>query len=305
MATQNNKGTAMKQPSKPTNKSKLSVRTKPAVNLTAAPTADKHTLDEILTSSNFQPYLTAARGVKTYQSMGKLPGFNPKLAGTAIYNSLSEIAAESKYRQDRTESIALLDVLKKSIENNTLTNDHLEQLSGYTSSLMLPYWNKVKPHLSDANYRQMTLAILSNEKDFKKLYEQIASHASAKEASHFGALVKELSGKVKEGDVSGMENHYERLTSPLAAQEYIKNGHKPEEANAIISKGNAVYKSLLGSLNDSTKLEHQHYILQAVNQQFNAKVRDIDIGYIKQTINAANPVDGLVLVQTARGQQGE
>ncbi len=114
-------------------------------------------------------------------------------------------------------------------------------------------------------------------------------------------MLKELEEKVKKNDTSNVHSYYERLTAKDAVDNYAKSGKgSVADGKAILETGKKAYQSLVGSLNDSMKLEHQYFIAKLVNQTYSREIHKVDYGHLKGVVNKLNPANFVALIPQPR-----
>ncbi len=262
--------------------------------------APKISLDQVLSSTNFTAYQMVAGIIKNYEQMGNHPSFNPNVVGRGLYNALGEMQADTPNKGDKLELGLLLDALQKNLQNGTLTKQSFEATLEHAKTFLGPYANKLKGNLEESHYKAMVMGVLRNQEMFGGLYATLITHPTATRAARLGNILKEVEDNIKKQDISSISKYYSKLMSPNAVADYVKSGKTPEEAQKIVDSGKKAYESLIGSLDDRMKTEHQKVIQQLVANAFYMETGKIDLGHIKTTMAGALPHDILALMPYGR-----
>lgn len=264
----------------------------------------KASLEQVISSTNFPVYQRAAAVVKNYQQIGDTPEFNPNTLGKVLYGALSEMIAEVPNKEERQDVAMLLDVLQRHLQNNTLTREGFEATLQHTKAFMNHYAQKIKRSLEDGHYKTMALGVLQNKEVFSGLYSQLSAHPTAARASQLGSMLKDIEEAMKKNDLSGLSSYYQKLMTPNAVSDYVGAGKTAEQANAIVASGGKAYQSLVNSLSEGMKAEHQAFIHKLVGQGYYQAAQRIDLGHIKNVIGNADPADLLALIPQGRQSAG-
>lgn len=275
----------------------------PAVPAVAAP-ANKVKLEEVLGTSNFQPYQQGSLLVKNYQRMGTHPTFNPNVLGRGLLNSLQGIYSTIPYQDEKEELQMLMHGLQSALQSNSLTRQGFEDTLEHLKSFFGPYLKTITGSLEDSHYRMMSMHALSDRDNFGEIADKISAHPSATRASELGKMLKEVGDDIKDNKLDKIGTYYSRLASPSAVQAHVKAGNTEAEATKIVESGKKAYQSIVGSLNENMKYAHQRKIQEIVGNGFYRESQKIDIGHIRSTMAAAQPYDVLALIPTGRNAGG-
>ncbi len=267
-------------------------------------------LEDILNATNFAVYHNAAAIALNYNRTGGHESFNLNAAGKNLYQVLSELVQEIPNKDERMDIALMMDALQRHITNGSLTKQGFEDALNHAKAFLGPYAKKIKGALKEEHHRAMGVGLFLNSGMYGIALGDLVSkapgldyHTSGARAAELGTMLKELNDKVKSNDASNVDTYYDKLTSKGAVDNYVKAGKGSEEdAKAIIESGKKAYQSLVGSLKDDMKHEHQKYITNLLAQTYQREIQKVDYNHLKGLMDKLDPATFMALIPQAKSQ---